>query len=221
MNNTKKTSSLTISLIILTFVIGLLPICAQEYKTRADLLYDMEWDDTDVVIMNGERYLINKSFLINFKGYKDIFPEILKEEVMRLSGDSSADYDMPYQPFWVIDNDLIYLVGIGLNGDSYSATSEALTRIDLPKERFKRVEQLVGKQFEKRLISEKLYTNILEPVFSDGAIFGTWINGVYYIKPIYNNVKNSFTKESFEKWEKEPILKLTIKDGKIIKTVKV
>lgn len=91
-------------LVIQTFVIGLLPIYAQEYKTRADLLHDMEWDDTDAVIMNGERYLINNSFLINFKGYKDIFPEIPKVEEMRLSVDISSDYDMPYRPFCVIDN---------------------------------------------------------------------------------------------------------------------
>lgn len=217
----QKTSCLKISLIILTFIVGLLPICAQEYKTRADLLHDMEWGDTDVVIMNGEIYLINKSFLINFKGYKNIFPEIPKVEEMRLSGDISSDYDMPYRPFWVIDNDSIYLVGIGLNGDSYSPDYEPIHRFDLPKERFRRVERLVGKQFKKGLISEKLYTNILEPVFSDGVILGTWINGVYYIKPIFDNVKNSFTKEFFEKWKKAPILKLTIQDGKIIKTEKV
>lgn len=89
-------------LVIQTFVIGLLPIYAQEYKTRADLLHDMEWDDTDAVIMNGERYLINKSFLVNFKRYKNIFPEIPKVEEMRLSVDISSD--MPYRPFCVIDN---------------------------------------------------------------------------------------------------------------------
>lgn len=175
----------------------------------------MMWEDTDVIIMDNQRYLINKSLLIHFDGYKNIYPEIEKAEVSFEYGAGSSDYNMNYTPYWLIKNDSIFLVGISLNSDA-GIVKDGIIEYDirLPSERFCRMEELVKNKFDKR---EKLSVDIkcMPSKYSSGKIFASWVIGIFYIKQIME-----FDYDIY-KWKKEPILKLTIKDGKVIKTEKV
>ncbi|MGL5563294.1 MAG: hypothetical protein ACRDCN_11820 [Tannerellaceae bacterium] len=193
-----------------------LTVYSREYKTRNDLIKDLMWDDTDVVIMENQQYLINKSFLQYFDGYKNIYPEISKAYISYEYGSASADYEMNYIPYWMIQGDSIYLIGISLNTDRGQLENGKIIYPDfrLPIERFLRMEKLVKKKFEK---TEEPMVDIkgMSSRFSCGRMFASRVSGVYYIKPVME------FDYDIDTWKKEPIMKLTIKDGKIIKTEEV
>ena len=186
---------------------------SQQFTERDRIIGNMMWEDTDIVLMNKRYYLIDKSLLGCFEDYKDLYPEIIKSHIDYAFGGGSTDWNMNYFPYWLIDNGLVYLVGISLNHDDLRIhIDEDNFRYDykLPMERFMRMEKLVNKRFEKGLISENLYMTLIEPNYSIGAMFASWVNGVYYIKEMNNSNKR------ISEWTKEPILKLTIENGNII-----
>lgn len=186
---------------------------SQQFTERDRIIGNMMWEDTDIVLMNKRYYLIDKSLLGCFEDYKDLYPEIIKSHIDYAFGGGSTDWNMNYFPYWLIDNGLVYLVGISLNHDDLRIhIDEDNFRFDykLPMERFMRMEKLVNKRFEKGLISENLYMTLIEPNYSIGAMFASWVNGVYYIKEMNNSNKR------ISEWTKEPILKLTIENGNII-----
>ena len=186
---------------------------SQQFTERDRIIGNMMWEDTDIVLMNKRYYLIDKSLLGCFEDYKDLYPEIIKSHIDYAFGGGSTDWNMNYFPYWLIDNGLVYLVGISLNHDDLRIhIDEDNFRYDykLPMERFMRMEKLVNKRFEKGLISENLYMTLIKPNYSIGAMFASWVNGVYYIKEM--NTSNKRISE----WTKEPILKLTIENGNII-----
>lgn len=203
--------------ILLMFV--MIPsIFSQEYKNEEELAEDVLWGQTDVVFMDGKEYLINKALLADFEGYKDLYPEILKEEYTVMpEGGLSRDFDTPYCPYFLIDDSLIYLVGIKLNSDIIRVSSEMGTTCDyyLPIERFMRMEKLVNKRFEKGLIPEDLYMAEIMPNYSIGTMFASWVNGIYYIKQVNDGSLETGT------WIYRPALRLTIKNGKVMHIEKV
>ena len=191
------------------------PLFSQEYKKNEELIWDLVSGETDIVFMDGCEYLTNKSFLINFDGYKNLYPEIEKVEEQFMLGGGSQDYDMTYTPFWLIRNDSIYLIGISLNTDGGIVKNGVLVYDNrLPVERFLRMEKFVNKRFEKGDIPQAC-KKLIRPEYSIGIMFASWVNGVYYMK------QTKEFSQSYSDWYKIPILKLTIKDGKIIKTEKV
>ena len=204
-------------LINIQLVFGLVAY-SQQFTERDSIIGNMMWEDTDIILMNKRYYLIDKSLLGCFEGYKDLYPEIIKSHIDYAFGGGSTDWDMNYFPYWVIDNGLVYLVGISLNHDDMRIhIDENNFRYDykLPMERFMRMEKLVNKRFEKGLIPDDLYMTLIKPNYSIGAMFASWVNGVYYIKEMKNYNK------SISEWTKEPILKLTIENGNIIKTEEI
>lgn len=198
----------------LEIMTGPLLFC-QEYKKFEDLIWDFMIGDTDIVFMDDKRYLINKSFLINFNGYKNLYPEIEKVEAQLMTGSGSQDYDMTYTPYWLIQNDSIYLIGISLNTDGGIVKNGVLVYdYQLPAERFLRMEKFVNKRFEKGDIPQSC-TKLIRRGYSIGTMFASWINGVYLIK------QTKEFSQSDSEWYKAPIFKLTIKNGKIIKIEKI
>lgn len=196
---------------IILMIAAIPSIFAQEYKNEVELAEDLLWGQTDVVFMDGKEYLINKALLSNFEGYKDLYPEILKEEYVVIpEGGLSRDFDTPYCPYFVIHDSLIYLVGISLNSDG-SRTSD----FPLPIERFMRMEKLINKRFEKGLIPEDLYKTEIKPNYSIGTMFAPWVNGIYYIKQVNDGSLETGT------WIYRPAIRLTIKNGKVMLIEKV
>lgn len=116
----------------------------------------------------------------------------------------------------MIQGDSIYLIGISLNTDRGQIVDGEIIYPDfrLPIERFLRMEKLVKKKFEK---TEEPMVDIegMSSMFSCGRMFASWVSGVYYIKLVME------FDYDIDTWKKEPILKLTIKDGTIIKTEKI
>lgn len=202
-------------LLIQQLLMGL-SVYSQEYNSRKEIIKDLMIDDTDVVIMDNQLYLINMSLLHRFDGYKNLYPEIRKSYISYEYGSASADYEMNYIPYWLIQGDSIYLIGISLNTDQSKMESGERIYIDfrLPVERFTRMEKLVKTKFEKA--KEPLVDiKCMLPKNSSGKIFASWVTGIYYIKPVMEFDRNPDT------WGKEPILKLTVKDGKVVKTEEV
>ncbi|MGL6179604.1 MAG: hypothetical protein ACRC13_10450 [Tannerellaceae bacterium] len=187
-------------------------LASQEYKKFEDLIMDLQWGETDYVFKDSLMYLLNKSFLIDFDGYKNLYPEIGKSEVSFAEGGGSIDYDMNYTPFWLIRNDSIYLIGISLNSDRGRKNDGTVELEDqLPAERFLRMEKFVNKRFEKGDIPQ-VCAKLIRPGYSIGIMFASWVNGVYYIKQT-----KKYSQKSSD-WLKSPNWRLTVKDGKIIKT---
>lgn len=191
---------------------------SQQFTERDSIIGNMMWEDTDIILMNKRYYLIDKSLLGCFEGYKDLYPEIIKSHIDYAFGGGSTDWDMNYFPYWVIDNGLVYLVGISLNHDDMRIhIDENNFRYDykLPMERFMRMEKLVNKRFEKGLIPEDLYKTKIKPNYSIGAMFVSWVNGIYYIKQTNDGSLETGA------WIYKPAVRLTIKNGKIMLIEKV
>ncbi|MGL5227741.1 MAG: hypothetical protein ACRC77_06100, partial [Bacteroidales bacterium] len=92
-------------------------VYAQEYNDRKDIINDLLSDDTDALTIDNQRYLINKSPLNTFTGYKDIYPEIPNSEINFDIATDTYDYNMNYKPHWQIRGDSLMLTGISLNTD--------------------------------------------------------------------------------------------------------
>ncbi|MGL4292512.1 MAG: hypothetical protein ACRCSQ_02890 [Bacteroidales bacterium] len=190
---------------------------AQEYNDRKEIINDLLSDDTDALIIGNQRYLINKSPLYIFTGYKDIYPEIPKSEINFDIATDTYDYDMNYKPHWQIRGDSLMLTGISLNTDGeYTADNNGKQQynIQLREERYKRMEKLVNKKFDKMSVPKE-DKEFLRQKDSSGFMFASWVSGIYYIKSIND------THLTLESWSKEPMLKLTLKDGKVVKSEKI
>lgn len=188
-------------------------VYAQEYNDRKDIINDLLSDDTDALTIDNQRYLINKSPLNTFTGYKDIYPEIPKSEINFDIATDTYDYNMNYKPHWQIRGDSLMLTGISLNTDG-EFTADKQCNIQLREERYKRMEKLVNKKFDKMSVPKE-DKQFLSQKDSSGSMFASWVSGVYYIKPVND------THLTLESWSNEPMLKLTLKDGKIVKSEKI
>lgn len=192
-------------------------VYAQEYKDRKEIINDLLSGDTDALIIDNNRYLINKSPLNFFEGYKDLYPEIPKAEINFNFATDTYDYHMNYKPYWSIQGDSLILTGISLNTDgefNKADKGKKQYKVQLREERYQRMEKLVNKKFDKISIPSD-NEEFLRQKNTSGAMFASWVSGVYYIKPTNDN---NLTSES---WSKAPMLKLTLKEGKIVKTEEI
>ncbi|MDO5572268.1 MAG: hypothetical protein Q4F97_12520 [Bacteroidales bacterium] len=150
-----------------------------------------------------EKHFINRSFLSEFKGFKDWFPDISKTKEMDFFAFDVPPVFLQYIPVWIVEDSVIYLVGI-----EYFLENE---RISIEK-RIMSIEKYTGfefciKEFKNFAIEE---LPEYKSISNTKALKASWVNGVFYTK------RARRAGEPYMNWKEKGFDKLTIKNGKII-----
>lgn len=151
---------------------------------------------------NHDKYLINKSPLAYFNGYKSIYRDDPSTVLTYYDPFPPLPYrtdgisEKEYIATWVMLNDQLYLCNVWIHSKK-------------PDEKFiyPRMEKLVGKTFSKRNISK-----IDIPVPSYGLIPAKWFTDTLFIKKA-NQLEKPLQRNE---WQVKPYLRLIFKKGKLV-----
>ncbi len=154
---------------------------------------------------NHDKYLINKSPLAYFNGYKSIYRDDPLMVLISLSSEyppppygSEGVSEKEYIATWVLLNNQLYLCNIWIR---------FIYRDD--KFLYPPMEKLVGKAFSKKNISK-----IDIPIPFYGLMPATWFTDTLFIKKANQREKPLQADE----WQVKPYLRLIFKKGKLVST---
>ena len=161
----------------------------------------------DELYLDGEKYLIEKSFLSFFYGYRILYPNVEITEVLKGYGTSGGPNGLNYYPVWLLQDSILYLREI-----SFYHKNSYVKKIFPEMEQYKLMEKLTGQKFQK----DNDALNEIEPKSSGlGSMKACWVEGVFYAK------KARKTNESIDLWEQLSYRKIVFKAGKLVSIDKV
>ncbi|MGL6179606.1 MAG: hypothetical protein ACRC13_10460 [Tannerellaceae bacterium] len=159
----------------------------------------------DYIYYENDKYLLDKSFLSSFENYKQLYPDLQVKEIQSDDSRMGMLQGQFFSPIWLIESSQLYMIGLSFFQDYDTG---------IPRKRFRVIEELTGEKFEKKNL-ETLVKEITNGNGADGVLHASWVTGTFYMKKVRK------PGQSYKNWEKEPILKLTIKGGKVIKAEKI
>ena len=158
---------------------------------------------SDILIFDGEKYLLEKTPLDVFPEYDKIYPELPYVLIEILPGYGSMDKN--YEVEWILTDSMLYLSNITfeycLGLDPGNAKE-----IYPNNEHFVRMEKLTQRKFEKYNYL-KGFIYIPNP---HGVIKADWVTGIIHMK------KPQGKNESYKSWAVAPSYRLVFKKGKLI-----
>ena len=197
-------------LLILCFCLSF-QLFAQEIKMKADILLDefsvnlLKTSDGLYIVDNPDKYLMNKSPLSHFDGYRSIYSEDRSMIITHGTPFPSPPYgsegvsEKEYTATWLLLNTQLYLC-----------------RVHFPFERkrddktvYPPMEKFTGKRFNRKNIPD---IEIGEWIY--GLLPATWFTDTLYVKKA-NTEKDHLYREV---WQRRHYLRMIFNKGKLVST---
>ena len=151
---------------------------------------------SDVLYENGERFLLDQSFLSPKKGYKNVIADGTHTSVFPAGLGIMGRSEKLYSAVWSIVNDSLFLVGLDRSSDRTRPYVGSL-----PPDAYDRMEKFLKTKFSDGDPSKKAMT---DTIGSRGTIFASWVSGDYYRKKARASIG-----EDLLQWAASPFEKIT------------
>ncbi len=186
-------------------------LCWSQMKKEAppEKLNIFFWNTNDDFIWKDERFLLNKSPLSTFAGYKNIFPRIGRFVIDYESGTSGRP-EKNYSAKWILIDSTLFLSNVIL--DIPNNMEKSIDDYYPQNESYKIVEYLTGIRFGKKYMAN----TISQPITPLGIMPALWVTDTLVIKRA-----RKFPKETIEKWNESPYYKLIFERGKLLSAQKI
>lgn len=199
-----------------------LTACGSSVEVRPDFFEKNEVPEVfvcrtnDVLFMNGQRYLLDRSPLAAFDGYEKIYKAPGTVITMRPIDVVRAEKD--YMAFWVVCDGSLCLFDADYDRNRWN---EPIRWGETPRKKedlLTAVERTAGRKFRKN----RKIAGCLPDEFSSiatKAIPARWVTGTLYAKRPFTTDPNTWpTADSAKAWIQEPFLELTFEKGKLVAT---
>lgn len=196
--------------LIVCFLTGSTLYMNAQVRDTCTFYYNFIDSSSDIFHYEGKKYLMEKSPLDFFEGYRELYNEIPKFLVETMPGGGSVDKN--YAAGWIIRDGELYLSNINFK-DCVGVLPDGVEKLYPDNEVFKRMERLTQRKFEKYTYS-KGFNYIPNPY---GFLKASWFTGTLFVKrPL-----DSDRQETLAHWQAEPSLRLIFQEGKLISITKV
>lgn len=157
----------------------------------------------DYIYIDSTIYMMHKSPLEYFKGYKNLYNEYSQVQAVEqkiIYGQSVPSGDNKYQCSWYIIDDMLYLGNISF----YTIDINEMELIFPNNNHYKMMENLTGISFNKSHIPMSIYSS-----FDFGVMPVTWFSDTLLLKEV-----RSYD-EDITSWDNMPCKELTFIKGKL------